>query len=77
MLTAEMILAGLTLANTIAGMFKGKAKFADGTVLTQEHIDAAKAKADAPWQRIEDRAQAELDKLKLTAPGEPPNGPQD
>jgi hypothetical protein len=71
MLTAEAIVGLITLANTIAGMFKGKAKFADGTVLTQEHIDAAKNKADAPWQRIENTAQAELDALDHKQ-GKPP-----
>jgi hypothetical protein len=63
MLTAEAVLALIDLTGKIITMYKSKAKFADGTVLTQEHIDAAKQKADAPWGRIEDRAQAELDAL--------------
>jgi len=63
MLSAELILAGLELANKLANMWKGKAKFADGTLLTQEHIDAAKAKADKPWQSVEETAAAELAKL--------------
>lgn len=63
MLTAEAIIGAIELANKLASMWKGRAKFADGTVLTQEHIDAAKAKADAPWQSIEEKAKAELDTL--------------
>lgn len=63
MLSAELILGAIELAGKLADMWKGKAKFADGTVLTQEHIDAAKAKADKPWQTVEETAAAELAKL--------------
>lgn len=77
-LTAEAVIALIQLTGKIIEAHKGQAKFADGTVLTQEHIDNAKAKADAPWQRIEDRAQAELDKLDHKTPtGGKPDGPQD
>lgn len=60
---AELVLASIELAGKLASMWVGRAKFADGTVLTQEHIDAAKAKADKPWQSVEETAQSELDKL--------------
>lgn len=63
MITAELILASIELIGKIADAYRGRAKFADGTVLTQEHIDAAKAKADKPWQMVEETAQSELDKL--------------
>jgi hypothetical protein len=63
MLTAEAIIAAIKLANSLVTMFKGRAKFADGTLLTQEHVDAAWRAADAPFERIEKRAQDELDKL--------------
>jgi len=62
-MTAEMIIAAISLATKLVEMFKGRAKFADGTVLTQEHVDAAWRHADAPFERIADRARAELDKL--------------
>lgn len=67
MVTAELILGlvklGLPIAASVIEKWVGRAKFADGSVLTQADIDAAKASADAPWQTIEDTAQAELDKL--------------
>ena len=63
MITAELIIAGIELTGKLAAMWKGRAKFADGTTLEQHHIDAAKAKADVPWQSIEDKAKAELDAL--------------
>lgn len=68
-LTAEAVIALIQLTGKIIDSHKGQAKFADGTVLTQEHIDAAKNSADAPWKRIEDTAAAELAK---TPP--PPGG---
>ena len=63
MLTAEAIIALVGLTNNLITMFRGKAKFADGTVLTEEHIAAAFRAADAPFERIEARAEAELAKL--------------
>ena len=39
LVSAGSIIALLTLANTIASLFKGKAEFADGTVSAQEDID--------------------------------------
>jgi hypothetical protein len=67
--TAEAVLALIELTSKIVNVYTGRAKFADGTVLTQEQIDAAKLKADLPWQRVEDRAQAELDALDKTPGG--------
>lgn len=67
MVTAELILGlaklGIPIAASIIEKWVGRAKFADGTVLTKEQVDEAYAKADAPWKSIEDTAQAELDKL--------------
>lgn len=44
-------------------------KLADGTVLTFEMIDAAFTAAAAPFQRIADRADAELAKLPAPPAG--------
>jgi len=63
MLSAEMILGAIKLVSTLVNMGVGTAQHADGSTLTQEQVDAAYAKADAPFKRIEDRSQAELDKL--------------
>lgn len=60
---AELILALIEVGGKLAQQWIGRAKFADGTLLTQEHVDAAKKKADAPWQSIEETAAAELAKL--------------
>jgi hypothetical protein len=62
-MTAEMIISLISLAKTLIEKYKGRAKFADGSLLEQSHVDAAWAGSDAPFERIEDRAAAELRKL--------------
>lgn len=74
MLTAESIIALIGLANSLVQMFKGRAKFTDGTLLTQEHVDAAWRAADAPFERIEHRAEDELAKLSNPALPRAPYG---
>lgn len=68
LLTAETILSLAKISVELIAAFKGKAKFADGTVLDESHVAAVFSKADLPWARIEDRAKAELAKLGIAPP---------
>lgn len=80
---AEALLLLVKNAGALAGGVKAIAvalgvggpnppKFADGTPLTAEMVDAAFTAAAAPFQRIADRADAELRKLQPPTPGATP-----
>jgi len=64
MITAEAVIAAVQVARKLVDAWRGRAKFVDGTTLEQSHVDAAWAKADAPFERIEDRAKAELERTE-------------